>query len=500
MTATESPQVNRAVIYTRVSADRAKGRSVTEQEAECRAECERRGWPVAEVLSDNDRSATRFATKDRPEYERLRTILQPGDVLVVWEASRAGRSLDHHVDLRRLCSDRGVMLSYSGRLFDMDDGGDRFSTGLDALIAEREAEDIRKRIFRAHRANLAAGKPHGRVPYGYRIIRDPDTGKATGREHDPARAPLVAEAARRVLDGHSLESTVRWIADKDPDPSWNAAKLRRILVNPTSAGFRTHSQTVDGKRGEQVIHGQGTWEPILTPAQHADLVALFAARKSGPRGPEAVHLLSGIATCAVCEDKIWRGKAGRKKDGSAYTVYKCRKGCTGRSLGQVDDVVLAVVEGILTTPEALAALATPPAEPDSTAQADLAELRRQLQAVEDQLSTNKMPADVGGRVATRLAERITELERATAPTFTEPVVRQLATAADPAGMWRGLPLTARREFIRAVMTIKLERVTSRWHAKEAGVLIDSRALNPKVVAKETESVGFLNTPMSGDQS
>ena len=64
---------------------------MTEQESECRTECERRGWQVATVLCDNDRSATRFATKDRPEYERLRTTLQPGDVLVTWEASRAGR-------------------------------------------------------------------------------------------------------------------------------------------------------------------------------------------------------------------------------------------------------------------------------------------------------------------------------------------------------------------------------------------------------------------------
>jgi site-specific DNA recombinase len=88
----------------------------------------------------------------------------------------------------------------------------------------------------------------------------------------------------------------------------------------------------------------------------------------------------------------------------------------------------------------------------------------------------KMPADVGARVATRLAERIAELEKATAPTFIEPVVRELATAPDPVAMWRSFPLTHRREFIRAVMTIKVERVVSRWHAKESGIVIDSRAM------------------------
>lgn len=474
-TALTSTDTLRAVIYARVSADRAGGRSVEEQERECRAECERNGWPVAAVLTDNDVSASRFATKTRPEYGRLRDLLEPGDVLVTWEASRAQRDLARYVELRDLCADRGVWWSYSGRLFDLTDGDDRFATGLDALLAEKEAEQTRVRILRAHRANLADGKPHGRVPYGYKIVRDPETGKGTGRAPDPARAPLVAEAARRVLDGHSLESTVRWIATKDPAPEWNAAKLRRILVNPTTAGYRTNSQKVGGKRGPQVIHGKGTWEPIITPEQHDDLVALFAARKSGPRGPEPRNLLSGILTCGVCGLPMWRGKGGRKKDGSHYPVYACRSHCVGRNLEAVDEVILAVVEGIVTSPEALAALAAPPAEPDSTAKADLEELKRQLQAVEDQMTDNKMPADVGARVATRLAERITAAEAASAPVYVDPTVREIATAADPLAAWQGLPLVRKREFIRAVMTVKVERVgRGRWHAKEDGIIITPR--------------------------
>ncbi|CAN5464158.1 recombinase family protein [soil metagenome] len=423
------------------------------------------------MICDNDRSASRFATKSRPEYARLRNLLEPGDVLVTWEASRAQRDLARYVELRDLCAQRGVWWSYSGRLFNLTDGDDRFATGLDALLAEKEAEQTRVRILRAHRANLAEGKPHGRVPYGYRIVRDPETGKAVGREPDPVRASLVAEAARRVLDGHTLASVTRWMESKDP-LGWNDAKIRRILINPTTAGYRTNSQKVDGKRGPQIIHGKGTWEPIITPEMHDDLVALFAARKSGPRGPEPRHLLSGIATCGVCDGHLWWGKGGCKKDGSHYDVYSCRNHHTARNEQALDDVILAVVEGILSSPESLAALAAPPAEPDSTAKADLDELQRQLQAVEDQLTENKMPAEVGARVATRLAERISEAEAALAPVFTDPVVRQLATAPDPLTAWKALPLTQQRAFIRAVMTIRIERVgRGRWHAKEAGVIV-----------------------------
>lgn len=55
----------RAVVYTRVSSDpKGAGRSVAEQEKECRAVASAAGWEVAEVFTDNDRSASRYATKD----------------------------------------------------------------------------------------------------------------------------------------------------------------------------------------------------------------------------------------------------------------------------------------------------------------------------------------------------------------------------------------------------------------------------------------------------
>uniref|UniRef100_UPI0018F32878 recombinase family protein n=1 Tax=Streptomyces sp. N35 TaxID=2795730 RepID=UPI0018F32878 len=132
----------RAVVYARVSSDpKQRFRSVSEQVAECTAECERRGWKVVETFQDNDISASRYATKDRPEYQRLFEFLRGGaaDVLVTWENSRAERKLDGYVDLRNLCEEHQVQWCYKGRLYDMARTDDRFSTGLDALIAEREA-------------------------------------------------------------------------------------------------------------------------------------------------------------------------------------------------------------------------------------------------------------------------------------------------------------------------------------------------------------------------
>src|SRR4051812_47776861 len=182
----------RAVIYTRVSSDpNDRGRSVAEQETECRAVCARNRWDVVAVFSDNDRSASRYATKQRPEHRKLIRYIEAGkaDVLVTWEASRAQRDLRAYADLRDLCEQRGVLLSYSGRTYDMTESDDRFSTGLNALLAERESDQTRKRVLRAVRANADKGRPHGKLLYGYRREYDPATRELIGQvpdEHDIA--------------------------------------------------------------------------------------------------------------------------------------------------------------------------------------------------------------------------------------------------------------------------------------------------------------------------
>jgi site-specific DNA recombinase len=449
-----------AVIYTRVSSDRAGGRSVAEQERECRAVCAREGWPVTEVIADNDRSASRYATRDRPGFDRLRQIVAPGAVIVCWEASRLSRDMATLIALRDLCMAREVALSYGGQLVDVADA--KFI--IDGMMAEQESWRSRERTMRAHNANLVAGRPHGRLPYGYRIIRDPASGKAIGREPDPAQAPLIQEAARRVLDGHTVKSVVRWLQTKDPI-GWDAGKLRRILLNPSTAGYRTHDNAVTGK---------GTWDAILTDEQHTDLLALFACRSSGPRGVPVKHLLSGIATCERCGEKMWRCNGGRTRGGQFYKVYNCPKSHLSRRQDVVDAAVHAVVEGVLATPQARAVLAQVP-EVDPSATAHLAELKKRLAAVVAELTEGRMPAATGARVSSALEDQITQAQAAAAPTFLDPVVREIATAPDPIAAWRALPVTGQRAFIRATMTVTVKPIgRGRWRDERVGVHVEPR--------------------------
>src|SRR5205814_9756357 len=121
------------------------------------------------------------------------------DVLVMWEGSRAQRDLRDFLALRDLCAERGIGYSYSGRLYDMNRTDDRFSTGLDALLAEREADVTRDRVLRGMRAAVAKGRPHGKLLYGYRRGYA-DDGQCLRPIPHPELAPGDPGGPRRVGD------------------------------------------------------------------------------------------------------------------------------------------------------------------------------------------------------------------------------------------------------------------------------------------------------------
>lgn len=310
-----------AVVYTRVSRDTKNGRSVDDQERECRAECDRRGWPVRALFCDNSISASRYGSR-RPEWEKLKTELRQDDVLVVWEASRTARDLEEFVSLRNLCAEKGVALSYSGRVLDLTLGDDRFVGGLDALIAERESEQIRVRVLRGKRAGALEGRPAGRVPWGYRVA-SPGVW-----EPDPVEAPRIKEAVERILSGESYSAVYRWLQTTDGYVPPTLTVMNRSLRKPTLAGLRVH-------QGEVV--GKGNWTPILTEEQHTLLVArMDRVRRTYKRvetpGPEPQHLLSHIAKCGTCGT----GLPWRRKSGGGNPVYVCPKGHCSRLADPVD--------------------------------------------------------------------------------------------------------------------------------------------------------------------
>ncbi|MDQ1688959.1 MAG: hypothetical protein QOK42_1934, partial [Frankiaceae bacterium] len=112
---TTTQRAPRVAVYTRVSNDESGvGRSPKEQHAELIKVIERNGWTLAQHYTDNDKSASRYATKARPGWQAALRGIKAGsfDVLLVWEATRLTRNLEEYVELAKACRAGKVRLAY----------------------------------------------------------------------------------------------------------------------------------------------------------------------------------------------------------------------------------------------------------------------------------------------------------------------------------------------------------------------------------------------------
>jgi site-specific DNA recombinase len=420
-----------ALIYTRVSRDTQEGRSVEDQERECRTECERQGWPVRAVFCDNNISASRYGNR-RPEWERLKTELRQGDVLVMWEASRAARDLEEFVAIRKLCADLNVPLSYSGKVRDLTLGDDRFVAGLDALICERESEQIRVRTLRGKRAGAAAGRPAGRLPWGYRVV-------SPGMwELDPVEAPRIKEAVDRILAGESHTSVYHWLQTTEGYSPPSLTAMCRSLRKPTYAGKRVAN-------GDVV--GDGNWPKIITEEQHIKLVArMDRVRKAwgryGNPGPEPKHLLSHIATCGKCG----RGLP-KRKNRHGTPIYVCPQWHCSRV---AEPIERAVEEELFERLSKVDPKQFEDGDDPAVEQLwdEIAEVERQLEQFSEAAIAGDVTAKSFAKVEQGLNQRIQDLKAEAVQADTEQV-----DLADILANWADLPMRDKRAIVRGFFTV-----------------------------------------------
>jgi len=445
-------------LYARVSSDPSGyGVSVSKQDAENREVCARMGWTIVASFCDNDASASRYATKGRPEFEQMRAALGPGRVLVARESSRFQRDLAVYVQLRDLCADRGAKLCYGGRIYDLTRGDDRFATGLDALLAEREADIIQERNLKGAQATLRAGRQHGRVPYGYSLVFNNATG-LHDRVLDEKRAPILQDAARRVLAGESLRSIE---ADLIARGVWKArGQLRKRLLNPTYAGFRT-------SRGE--IVKQGKWPPIFTPEEFQELSALLRSDQHtvSHRGTEPKHLLTGIAVCGVCGEAVIRGKNGStasaKRRFEPYEIYCCPKRHVGRLIQRVNTFVEEFIIFELSQPGALEKLEQTEEVEEDPGGETAAELEKRLDGFAAEAAAGRISPQMIGKIEADLRAQIAEAElrEAGRKRVVSPVLRGVA-GPNAREEWEALTVPEKREGIRNFAVVTINPVRSRW--------------------------------------
>ncbi len=487
----------RVLIYGRVSRDpRQLGRSVDEQVSECIEWADREDWQVVRVVRETG-SASRYARSKRDDWALVMQAIENRemDALLTWESSRATRDLTAYAELRDACVTAGVKWGYSGRLHDLSDRDARFRTGLDALLAEDEAARTSERLLRTARHAALAGRPGGKNLYGYRRVYDPETRLLLRIEPHPEQAPVVREAARRILAGETMYKIAKSFNQRGIDPrrsafkehrrnlGWTPVAIKQMLIQPGYAGLRVH-------RGE--IAAEAIW-PALVQREDWDRLQsiLFDPVRGRLRNETVVHLLSGIALCGECGNhmrvglqnygrpRIVRGSSGEQKIQYKYHTYICQ-GAPGKpgfhatiKCEFLDHAVVDAVVRRLSSPDVLQLLG---AEQDDNSD-ERTSLREEiekhqawLEKVRDRAMREQnldLLFDQEARVkplieaAQRRLERLLDIDAN---------VLQMVRSGSPRLHWDGIDLDTRRRIIRAVVTPRVQRAEKPGQRSEESVL------------------------------
>lgn len=496
--------VRRVALYARVSIERdARSKSVDDQLAEMREWATREGWQIVAEHRDDGVSASRFAAgRVRPGWQSAMENITGGnaDALLCWEVSRASRDRPVFAALYAALAETGTLLGTGGRLHDLGDPDDGFSLDLGAALAVRESNVISKRTRRAVESRAAAGRPAGSVPYGYRRLIDPDTGRTVGRGLHDDQAPIVEEIVERLLarePAHAIAADLndraiptgvgeRWLgrhlqavvkaapdhpitgeivkrlaagelpgriaADLNerevvkPIPSvWAGGNLARLALRPTYAGLRVH-------HGRVLDDVRGTWPAIITEQQHHELVALFASPERDKFRNSTVvrHLGVGIYQCGR------DGCTGRMRvvasQPPAYSCRVCHK--ISRHQEPVDARVEDRLLAILSRPEELAALDEGDDTEAAAAADEVRRLRAKLEQARRAWDDDQMSLEAYTDMEARTLPKIRAAEQRAQPARLPAAVAEVA-GPDAAARWHRTPVAQQRAILDALLVVTI---------------------------------------------
>lgn len=480
-----------SILYGRASQDRHKlMRSIDDQLTDMVGWCLPIEWYPEAIVRDADRSASQWRRREREGFDEAMALIESGRYggFASWEPSRAGRDMEVYVQLRKACQRAGVLYLTHGRVYDFSRSDDTFMMGFEFLRAEADANTMRERQLRTVKLNADKGRPHGRLPYGYRRVYDQHTGVLLRQEPDPHTGQIVRDAARDVLAGKSMYSIAMRLQDAgEPTPKkpwaesprgWDTYTVRQVLQNPTIAGKRVY-------RGEVI--GQAQWEALIEWEDFQKIQRLFAdpgRLVKGGGGMAAKTLMVHIARCHYCGRPLKRATM-RKKERTPAVKYQCQfRGCYKTMISQpgLDAYVEQVVLEWFQNPTNLAWL-TGDDDGDWLKVAEAAEQKRaalqaRLDEVIAQYAAGSLNLDTLTKLQAALRPQIAEAEQALIPPVTDERVRALVTAEDVPAAWAGLPLLERRKIIKATFNVRIQQTQNRGQNafEPERVLIEPRAL------------------------
>jgi DNA invertase Pin-like site-specific DNA recombinase len=452
----------KATEYLRVSKD-ASGRlrSVDEQDTENRQAAEAHGWTLtAPYVENGAASASRYARRRRVGFDKLVADLEAGrfgaEVLILLEPSRGSRRLSEWARFLELLEDHGVQLHVTshGRTYDLANARDRRSLHEDGTDSAYESDKVSQRARRAQRAQAAAGRPNGAVPFGYIRRYDPVTRRLVSQEPVPAEAKIVRELFDRIAAGHSFRSIAR---------DWEARGVRtrsgKVFTPPHLRSMAAKNLYV-GERVHRPADGPPTVTDALWPAVVPRALWLAVQRRlaepgrqpAKPRPGGAKHLLSMIARCDRCSGPL---AVTYRKDGGPVEQYYCRdRGCVRVDKAGLDDLAEKMIVAYLARPDNVERLTADTGHDEAldAVRTEIAGVRAELDDLADQVGRGEVSATLAARAEPAILERLRGAEAREADLSTPSQLRGLISPGkDVARRWQAAPMSTKRTVARMLL-------------------------------------------------
>ncbi|OBI83975.1 recombinase family protein [Mycobacterium sp. E740] len=443
----------RTAIYTRISDDHTgEALGVARQFADCEALAQRLGWEVVKHYDDNDISA--YNGKSRPGFEAMLDAMQGGEfgALICWHPDRLYRSMRDLERVIDIAEGRRVELrTVTAGDLRLDTPSGRMMARILGSVARQEVEHKGERQRRANEQRRAAGKwvKTGLRKFAYTL---------DGQRYEP-EATALQQAAADVLTGKSLRGiAIDWNArglTTTRGNKFTSLQVRRTLLNPLYTGLVTHRDTVVSQDGKPL---RGEWEAIIDEATHEGLVAYLSDPHRRPAVSfEKRHMLSGVARCKTCGERVYAVQPGGKDRGMVYT---CRPSShTARNGVLLDQYVEALVLAWFARPKTRKKLA---AMLNGGRDVDVKALRAQrdgLAARMDKLARMAVAGDIDdSQLRSATAEHRAQrdaIDRQIAAASNHGPAAGMLAADDPRAYWADCSPDIRGKIIDEIMSITI---------------------------------------------
>jgi site-specific DNA recombinase len=328
-----------------------------------------RTWPGIPVEVFADKGVSAANGDHRPDFERFREWVRAGRVGHVWtvEQSRLERREVGWFELAAELVAAGIAEVHTKR-----DGIVRVEdevAGIKAVLNAAEVRKVKKRTRDRLAELAAAGRPHGGNTFGYEHAEDAEGRKIL--EIVPEQAEVLREAAGKLLAGWSLTNTA---AELDRRGIRGArgqrityGTLKRMVTNPTVAGYRAHKGRITGHGTWQPILDEDTWRALRAKLDKPRAVRTrnggtyeITQQQYGPhsrRSRRRYLLTGGLARCGVCGSPM-RAQVRRVRGRPLGATYVCAESyCVGIGADGLEARVRDDLLDALDRPDFLAMLA-----------------------------------------------------------------------------------------------------------------------------------------------